>query len=643
MSKITVIIFLSVSFLFFYLHATNAQESWTTYTTLDGLPNNNCYSVLVDKSGNSWVGIRGGVGTYFISKYDGVIWTNYGFGDGATGTGKVWALFIDSQNTLWAATDGIGVLRTTDGGITWDSTTFRMSNGMGSDSIRAVIEDLSGNIWFACGPHPDQGGPSGGLTKWDGSSITTYKSDTSRAVYVGGGNSGLPDNFIQALTIDNLGNLWGGTKGNGAFKWDMSGAYTGWSHFTTANSNLLDNVINPGALDYANGFVWFGLSAAPGALKNGAQKFDGTTWTQVMSGARIWTIVHDWEDSIWMGDADPPANATGLYKFAPDGSSLARNWTTGDGMLDNIVRRISIDNKNGKVWCVGQNGVSVLSGRLNIGTKITYNIIEGWNLVSLPIFVDDHQKNTLFPTASSSAFTYNGSYITDDSLDIGTGYWLKFDSGEPMELTGFPCDEVTINVRNGWNMIGSVAEPILITNISSDPPGMITSDFYEYTGTYVSSDTIKPGQGYWVKVGEVGQLFLSSVAKEKHANFIKIVHDDEFPPLPPSRDNNVLLRAEQKEYRLEQNFPNPFNPGTTVNYSLKELSEVTIDIYNILGMKVATLFTGIKDAGSYTVKWNGQTDNGQTLGSGICFIRIYAIGKLSGTNVSMVKKALISK
>jgi hypothetical protein len=643
MSKITVVIFLLAGFLVFNLNDAYAQESWTTYTTSEGLPNNNCYSVLIDNSGNSWIGLRGGVGTYFISKYDGVTWTNYGFGDGATGSGKVWVLYLDSHNTLWAGTDGIGVLRTTDGGATWDTTTFRMSNGLGSDSIRAIAEDLSGNIWFACGPHPDQGGPSGGLTKWDGTSITTYKSDTSRAVYVGGGNSELPDNFVQALIIDDLGNLWGGTKGNGAFRWDMSGAYTGWTHFTISNSNLMDNVINPGALDNANGFLWFGLSAAPSSAKNGAQKFDGSTWTQVMSGARIWTIVHDWEDSIWMGDADPPGNATGLYKFAPDGSVQSKNWTTGDGMIDNVVRRIAIDNKNGKVWCVGQNGVSVLSGNLKIGAKLMCNISEGWNLISVPVLVEDNEKSTLYPTASSSAFTYDGSYFTDDSLDVGTGYWLKFNSSERLAIKGLPTDIETVSVKNGWNMIGSISEPVPIATITSDPPSMITSDFYEYNGAYISSDTIMPCRGYWVKVGEAGKLILSSVVKGTQGNFINIVHNDELPPLPPDTDNKSYVQAEQREYTLEQNFPNPFNPGTTINYSLKEVSDVTIEIYNILGMKVVTLYSGIKEAGRYTIRWNGETDNSQMLGSGICFIRIFATGKLSGTNVSIVRKAVISK
>ncbi len=643
MSKIRKTIFWCICLLIGACYIADAQESWTTYTTMDGLPSNNCYSVAIDRSGNSWVGSRAAVGSYYISKYDGVSWTSFGFGDGVRGSGKVWALYFDSYNNLWAGTDGIGVLRTTDGGTTWDTTTFRMSNGMGSDSVRAIIEDPSGNIWFACGPHPDQGGPSGGLTKWNGSTLTTYKSDTSKAVFVGGGNSGLPDNFVQALTLDQSGNIWGGTKGNGAFRWDMSGAHTGWSHFTMANSNLLDNVVNPGAMDYANGFLWFGISAAPTLDKKGAEKFDGTTWTQVLSGARIWTIVHDWEDSVWMGDADPPGNATGLYKFAPDGSVMVKNWTTGDGMLDNIVRRIAVDDRGGKVWCVGQNGVSVLSGRLASGTSITYNMTSGWNLISLPVFAKDNQKSILFPTASSKAFAYDNGYTAVDSLNVGYGYWLKFEHAKQCEIAGALCEVESIDVKKGWNMIGAITESIVVTEISSDPPGVITSPFYEYKDGYIISNALSPTRGYWVKVSQAGKLILSSSAGETKTNLIRIVNDGERPPLPPSRDNNDVSQNRRTGYGLAQNYPNPFNPSTTVNYSLKEMSEVTIEIFNILGIRVATLFTGMKDGGSYTIRWDGQTDLRQKLASGVYFIRIHAIGKLSGEAISMVKKAVLSR
>jgi len=73
------------------------------------------------------------------------------------------------------------------------------------------------------------------------------------------------------------------------------------------------------------------------------------------------------------------------------------------------------------------------------------------------------------------------------------------------------------------------------------------------------------------------------------------------------------------EYSLYQNFPNPFNPVTTIKFDLPEKSEVMINVYNILGEKVQTLINKEIEAGSHKVKWDA---NG--VGSGVYIYRIKA-------------------
>jgi hypothetical protein len=55
-----------------------------------------------------------------------------------------------------------------------------------------------------------------------------------------------------------------------------------------------------------------------------------------------------------------------------------------------------------------------------------------------------------------------------------------------------------------------------------------------------------------------------------------------------------------REYALEQNFPNPFNPKTTISYALKDAGFVTLKVYNLMGQEVTTLVSQQLDAGHYT-------------------------------------------
>ncbi len=79
-----------------------------------------------------------------------------------------------------------------------------------------------------------------------------------------------------------------------------------------------------------------------------------------------------------------------------------------------------------------------------------------------------------------------------------------------------------------------------------------------------------------------------------------------------------------KKFALEQNFPNPFNPETTIRYELGKASNVKITVYNITGQQVKTLVNGKQAAGKHTVVWNGLDDSGNRVASGLYFVRMKA-------------------
>ena len=108
----------------------------------------------------------------------------------------------------------------------------------------------------------------------------------------------------------------------------------------------------------------------------------------------------------------------------------------------------------------------------------------------------------------------------------------------------------------------------------------------------------------------------------------------------PKTIANDATKAEIGEEIQEfavSNFPNPFNPTTTIRFSLPDNAQVSLEIFNVLGEKVRTLIHGqTYEPGYYNVVWDGKDNNGRTASSGIYFYRIVA-----GQNVKTVKMLLM--
>ena len=75
-------------------------------------------------------------------------------------------------------------------------------------------------------------------------------------------------------------------------------------------------------------------------------------------------------------------------------------------------------------------------------------------------------------------------------------------------------------------------------------------------------------------------------------------------------------------FTLDQNYPNPFNSSTAIRYALPTTADVDLAIFNLAGQRVATLAEGMREAGTYTVRWDGRDSNGRALASGVYLYRL---------------------
>lgn len=124
--------------------------------------------------------------------------------------------------------------------------------------------------------------------------------------------------------------------------------------------------------------------------------------------------------------------------------------------------------------------------------------------------------------------------------------------------------------------------------------------------------------GVWGAYERPGMIYVSIPESERAGDPVMDV---------PEQNNHSI-----SDFALLQNFPNPFNPTTTVSYSLQEKSPVAISIFNLNGEFVETLTKGIQDAGIHSVVWNASAQP-----SGAYFIRLIA------GDLQMTKKCLFIK
>ena len=100
----------------------------------------------------------------------------------------------------------------------------------------------------------------------------------------------------------------------------------------------------------------------------------------------------------------------------------------------------------------------------------------------------------------------------------------------------------------------------------------------------------------------------------------------------------AVVQTLPEAFSLADNFPNPFNPATTIQYALPQAADVELTVYNVVGQPVRTLVAEYQSAGRYAVEWDATNDSGYSLSSGMYFYRLQAGGAFLE-----VKKMLLLK
>ena len=223
--------------------------------------------------------------------------------------------------------------------------------------------------------------------------------------------------------------------------------------------------------------------------------------------------------------------------------------------------------------------------------------------------------------------TSNGGYdifVTKMDTD-GNWLWAESTGATDHDFGNSICTDSSGNVflTGGFGETVNFGSTTLVAHGGRD---LFVSQIDPSTGNWlwaVEAGSVSNDKGYSIDTDIDDNIFVTGhFVGTVHIGSFNVTSNGEYDVFvakfsgTSSADNNIIPNDSEIS-----NYPNPFNPETTINYSLKEDSNVSLNIYNIKGQKVKQLISEQLSAGQHSVMWNGRDINGKQVGSGIYFYK----------------------
>jgi TonB family protein len=192
--------------------------------------------------------------------------------------------------------------------------------------------------------------------------------------------------------------------------------------------------------------------------------------------------------------------------------------------------------------------------------------------------------------------------------------------GKPLEAQTLDLGTFTIKVPNGHDGNALIQPRLTLNVISAGAADVITDDLdkaQKMASSYLSSIPLDQ----WVSA-EQQNAILEGVREQVNVGFgAPLINSVTFSNLTLTPSEYL---AENREFKLHTNFPNPFNPETAIKYEVAEPVFVRMEIYNVTGQVIRTLVAEDKSPGKYETRWDGKDDQGKLVASGVYYYHINA-------------------
>ena len=622
-------------------------NSWSVLENTVGNEENGLKAMLLDENGVKWI-----MTDYTLRKYNGKEWTRialrntpYDEGSGYVyhggmikdNCGVIWMAAAGNlqsydgtkvtnwtslkgytgQYTLGVAVDRNGIIWTgaksgvySYDGVQWKH--YTTADGLVNDAVYAVVTDLDNVLWF---------GTAAGVSSFDG---TTWKSYTTA--------DGLSDNMVWSVAVDGNNTKWFGTQ-NGLTRFDGAN----WKKWVNDNEPACTNVF---AIVQQGNISWFGTGY-------GVSRFDGTTWktyntSDGLINDGVSGLALDKEGYLWAG------TNKGISVF--DGNSWKTSYTTADGLVNERVYAVLVDHNDIK-WFGTQSGISSFDG---VSWK-SYKAPAGPAHNHITSIAEDADGVLWFGTEGGGVSSFDGttwkSYNDFDGLCSIYIYSIVVDKNNVKWFGGlggvsrFDGSTFTTYYSNNSPIKNNVMSMVVA------PDGTIwfgtirlvyKSSMPSIPEDYQGIDGLATFDGKEWKIDPLpiptGTLFeTTALSFDAKGSLWAATLSGLYQRGGSDQKPTAVAEALPAGFALTGNYPNPFNPSTTISFTLPSSGAAALSIYSITGQKIRDLVNGPLSAGAHSVAWDGLDDSGKAVSSGVYLSRLVQ-GNLTATGRMLLAK-----
>ena len=221
------------------------------------------------------------------------------------------------------------------------------------------------------------------------------------------------------------------------------------------------------------------------------------------------------------------------------------------------------------------------------------------------------------PNGLYSPNAYNACYLIESiNLTHFTKAYIKFKSGELLR----PGDYGYVQVKRGdspnWTNIMTVSS-------------WNNQEMFE---RYINLNSYLNEEELYFRL-----LMTSDLSDESQGWYVDDINLVLNQDMPPNVNTDSNINNIPNKLTLNPSYPNPFNPNTKISFDLPKSSKVKLQIVDINGRGIANLLSNSLDSGTYNVNWNGTSDSGVNMSSGIYFIILNVDGSILTQKLSLIR------